>query len=282
MPQTCYDLTKAMNPNRTIPTVTKPSKHNPYNGSLPQPKLKILTCAGPIIRPAAAATSTTAATSSTKALSANNTQSQHPPGSAALINNNITTRLPPKPSGLVRPTPVRHIISAASTTSSLKRPTTLLPSSTTSSLKQPSQQPSSTTSAQRGSKLAALGIQSSIKTALVKKQTALNSHLPTSTANNALNQLQFSNLKDSSIIESVTGEVGEIRRLLEQLLQLLQSSQEQHDNLAIENERLRKELTEIRGAHTKVEGTQPSVTLEDTEAQRIKDDRPSVYYSPLK
>lgn len=50
----------------------------------------------------------------------------------------------------------------------------------------------------------------------------------------------------SSIFNSVTGDVGEIRKLLEQLLNVIQGPHETQESLLEENERLKRELSELK------------------------------------
>lgn len=203
-----------------------PSKPNNYTGPLAQTKFRILGGISSSVPPRTTTQTT--------------------------LGSNVTSRIASrpsglvKPSGLIKPTPVRHIISAATTTtSSIKQPTP--------HHRPPSSVPSSSTT---GSRLATLKLQS-VKSATVRKSTALNSKLPNVTAtttttnnnNNHASKVAFEHdnlhkILDVTNLDSVTGDVGEIRRLLEQLLRLMQSDQD--DTLEEENERLRKEVSELK------------------------------------
>lgn len=184
-----------------------------------------------------------------------------------------TSKIPSR-SGLNRPTPVKHIISAASTTSSsLVKPQSHV------------QRPAIPSLFATGSKLATLKAQPS-RSATVRKSSASNqvqlpaqsnasygafrstivtsSHQPQTQYSQQKQKLQFQqkqphhqqqSLGSSSdsqqsdttwILNSVTGDVAGIRKLLEQLLIIVQGSHETQEGLAEENERLRKELSELK------------------------------------
>lgn len=185
--------------------------------------------------------------------------------SSSNTGSSKTSKIPSR-SGLIRPTPVRHIITAASTTSSsLVKPQNHV------------QRPAIPSLFATGSKLSALKSQP-FKSATVRKSTALNK-VQISAQSNALNgafrntivtsshQTQDQNIQQqqeqqqqqslesssniqqpdtTSILNSVTGDVGEIRKLLEQLLTIVQSSHETQESLVEENERLKKELSELK------------------------------------
>lgn len=271
------------NPNRSIrapSTIIKSSKPRTYNGPLAQSRFKLLNSVGPITNPP----------DKTNNQLANNLQ-------PTIVTASSTSRIPSKPSGLAKPTPVKHIISAASTTSAIKQPT---------------QRPltSSRPSSSGGSKLTELRLQSATKSVSPKKPTALyqfNNHQLSqqqqSQQTKQATQIESvsssasnSNLLDVSILNSVTGDVGAIRRLLEQLLGLLQSSsqetkdiQESYATLERENEQLRRENTELknklRAIKSTVKHNRESAIPEESESHRGNDDRrptsSDLFYTPM-
>lgn len=71
-------------------------------------------------------------------------------------------------------------------------------------------------------------------------------------------------------ISSINNDVGQIKNLLEQLLSLLKSSDESQEDLLEENQRLRREVSELKQKILKL-----------TERPAIMDNRESVYFSPM-
>lgn len=233
-----------MDPERTIlaPSTVKKSyssKVNTFNGPLSQIKFRILNSAGSTLNCVPHVNANTAPTN-TNTITA------------------TTSKIPAKSYGLAKPTSVKQIIQAASTTSStsLRPPARSLSSSSSSS----SSRIATTTTT---SKLAA-----PVRSANVRKPTALqttkqsaqsnasngafkNILTSSSTSQKQQQQQQQGSLNDqipdiTSIFNSVTGEVGEIRKLLEQLLNIIQGSHETQESLIEENQRLKKENKELR------------------------------------
>ena len=90
----------------------------------------------------------------------------------------------------------------------------------------------------------------------------------------------------SSLIDlnSINEDVGQIRDLLKQLLNLLRSSEDNQENLIEENERLRTEVTELKrklkAIKSAVVKSPNRITTDDMESQQVRHNK-SVYYSPI-
>lgn len=219
-----------MDPKRTIrapTTITKSSKPSVYTGNLARTKFRL-------IRPATSSsvasnlpTSTTGANISTNYTAT--TRIPGPNSSSSGIFNGA------HPSRLVTPAPTR-LISAMTT----------------------SRKPQATNQQQRPatSSVATLKFQP-VKLASVKKSAALNLDHPSNaiitTTTNGIQNLHL-NDTNSLLSSSLSSDAGEIRRLLQRLLIILQEAPDcNEDTLSKENERLveenkalRKEVDELR------------------------------------
>lgn len=147
------------------------------------------------------------------------------PTSSRTTIKNVTTRTPIKSSGLPKPTPVRQIVSAVSTTTTTK----------TSQVK--------TNNTVKKTK--ALTFNSP------QQQTSKNSNIVINTTANI-------------DLSSLTGDFIEIRHLLEDLLKVLNSSNDNNNDLILENQRLKKEILELK----------------ETISAMKRSANSSVYYSP--
>lgn len=217
-----------MDPKRTIrapTTITKSSKPSVYTGNLARTKFRL-------IRPA---------TSSSVA--------SNLPISNTSTNYATTTRIPgpnSTSSGIVSGAHPSRLVTPA--------PTRLISATTTST----SRRPQATNQQQRPatSSVATLKFQP-VKLASVKKSAALNLDHPSNaiitTTTNGIQNLHL-NDTDSMLSSSLLSDAGEIRRLLQRLLIILQEAPNcEEDTLSKENERLveenkalKKEVDELR------------------------------------
>lgn len=269
---------------RAPATIVRPSKLNAYSGYIAQNKFRIINPTG----------------SNTITRPSQNLQPTRPispiPMLAAPTSTTVTTsstnRLPIRPSGLVRPTPVKQIISA--------------PTSTTTLLKQPQTSRLPSSALPSSSKLATLR-PSAIKSTTVEKPRALirakfspsqNPSLVTesiTTKATTTSTTTLSQITNGNDISSIEHDVGQIRRLLEQLLTLLQASHADQESMAQENERLRREVADLKGKIRAIRSTVAanrdsevipagdSQAFTATAATKDESSRPrsSVYLSPL-
>jgi len=255
---------------RAPSTITKPPNVNTYNGPLAQQtKLKTLFSTGPC-------------QTRTRLALGPQVQVQNLPSSNVITNSgrepaavNVTIRKPLKPSGLVKPTPARYTISAASSNSSNELITS---GGTTKRPPQPAINNSN-------SRLPTLKLQP-IKSATVKKSAVITQPKPPiQTTKNASSSEKI----DFSVFNSITGDVGEIRRLLEQLLGLLQNSSDSNESLIRENERLKSELAEFKSKFCAIKSTvtnsRGSIIHEESDTKQTRIRCPlgsEIYYTPSK
>lgn len=292
-----------MQPNQTLRapgTIVKPSRPNTYTGYLAQNKLKLI---GSILRDRpASSTSTNNNNNNVNHLShqaapnpqtnphLQTTQQQMvSKGSAATSTitatkmnsttaTNITSRIPMKPSRLVKPTPIKPapVVEPTSRPQPGGRSNTVASSgnmrahNTTSALKPPSsgtfRAHLNTTYVNTHAQLAALNhhpVHSTVSKPSLKPPNPANlirSIEPTtlpklisfneSTSNQrdvtSENQVSSSSSNTEIFQTGVREDVSHIRQLLEQLLTLLKSSSDDQEELAAENERLRMEVAELK------------------------------------
>lgn len=279
-----------MDPNRTIrapSTITRPTKLNAYTGSLAQNRFRILVPSGAQAQPQPQ-TSTLQPTSLPRPKSATTT---------TVTTITTTTRLPTvaKPStGLVRPSSVRQISAAPTTSSSTLKQ--LSQRIVAPSVLSSTQQLSQIANRQSESNITPLSRQRVINSATVRKSTPtriqpspsqpIQPHIQT---NVGIDIASKPSSIDVATLNTITGDVGEIRKLLEQLLDLLKSSQDSHGNLERENEVLRQEVADLRerlrAIKSTVQNNNNRETLLPEEIQhRTRDKRQAgsgLYFTPM-
>lgn len=195
------------------------------------------------------------------------------PSSSQTTNTNVTTRIPSKPSGLAKPTPLRQIVSPVSTTPasktntiSITKPSILRPMSGSRLAKPPI---NSTTI----KKTKALTFNSPSYNNLAQQQQSQPVHSSNSRINTSTTITTTSAIANQLDLSTIPGDVGEIRRLLEALYEILTPSNEanksdDNNNLLVEIERLKKENLELRET---ISGIKRATRLTGNS---------SVYYSP--
>lgn len=271
-----------MDPDRTIrapATITKPAtKLNVYTGPLVQSRFKLLGSAPSRIAsispaPQQNAAPSLIATSNSCTKSVNYQQQPNSVTStapASQLERNVTTRsgLPaPKSSGIARPTPLSQLISANSTTSSLRQPvqrpksalqsknscissSSSAGSSKTLSTLKPIVQIQSSASINNNKALNSISGNNKNTAQKIKKTVIKTTDIVGNAVENTITTttttIDPKVLIDTSVYNSVTGDVEAIRRLLEQLLRLLQDSHWNAELLSEENEKLKRENISLK------------------------------------
>lgn len=310
-----------MEPNRSAirapGTIIKSARPNTYTGYLAQNKLKLL---GSITRerpnPSQPAQSVKTPQQHQQQQQQQVEQSQNSSVSKTAIpalnttSSNVTSRIPLKPSRLVRPTPIKQpgaergrqsvdrpslvTPSSFNTTSALRAPTartnvnvntSARPALPSSILKQPSKAQHTGPDKVSSSKPAALTAPPKLA-----PRTSINVQ-PNQKENTSDNQVTSSS-KDIALT-GVSEDVGHIRQLLEQLLTLLKNSSDEHEAMVAENKRLRQELVELKEKIRSVKSTvstpvvsNQTIPEEGESCEMLSKDkrlppRSSVYSTPL-
>lgn len=254
-----------MNHNRTLrapSTITKVSNLQSYNNALAQTRFRLLHMDG--LRPP------TTVTKSTKGQADQASQSK-PPNTEQKATNSPPVSTAP-------------VSSPSTRTSSASR---LPPHQSKSTLTRPA---TSKLPQVRGATVA----RSVLSNTRVQSERKPNSPALTDTkapqkAQADTTSLDIITLLGHKNLNSIIGDVGEIRKLLEKLFTLLQKTQEPRESLEEENARLRKEIGELKLAlqmnsmKSHQVDTRQVVILEKSGVELKESDdagRPSVYYSP--
>lgn len=301
-----------MEPNRSAirapGTIVKSLKPNTYTGYLAQNKIKLL---GSITRERQNLAQATQLikTPQQQIQAAQPQQSTVPKTGIPAISSsaNVTSRIPLKPSRLVRPTPIKQpaaerirpsvdrpniATSVHNTTFALRPPTsranvavhtTARPPVSSSLVKQPPRLSQTNPDRIPTLKSAALTAPSKIAA-----QTSNNVRLD---QKKEPPDDQVSSSTNDIALTGVSEDVSQIRQLLEQLLAVLKTNSDEHDALAAENARLRLEVVELKEKILAVKSTvsapiaqtipEEGETCENPPEDNQLPPRSSVYSTPL-